>query len=123
MNTRIFYTYDEEAYASLKNLERELLSGPDAIRDIGEQLRLRLDRYIGFREQIVLDAIERWYALMDTGVALTDDDVDRLLDRRVPGGSTVRDWLIPHDNERATHNVRTVIRCLFAAAEKLKSAS
>lgn len=48
---------------------------------------------------------------------LTDSEVDYLLNVYIPGGYTVRDWFLPHENERALDNVRDVIRSIVAAAK------
>lgn len=49
-------------------------------------------------------------------VAGGDEQIDRLLDTVVPGGSQARDWFLPHDTEKGLANVRTVVRLMLARA-------
>lgn len=43
---------------------------------------------------------------------LTDEQVDKLLSIRVPGGSEIRDWFLPHDLPKGLENVRNIIRAI-----------
>lgn len=45
-------------------------------------------------------------------VRLTDKNIDRALSERVPGGSEVRDWFLPHDTDRGHANILTVVRAI-----------
>lgn len=45
-------------------------------------------------------------------VRLTDENIDRALSERVPGGSEVRDWFLPHDTDRGHANILTVVRAI-----------
>lgn len=49
---------------------------------------------------------------------MTNDDIDRLLDTPVPGGSRVRDWFLQHESEAGLSNVRQVVRLMFAESER-----
>ena len=48
---------------------------------------------------------------------MTDEDVDKLLSVQVPGGSSARDWFLPHETEKGLENVRNVVRLMVAAAQ------
>lgn len=48
-------------------------------------------------------------------VRLTDKNIDRALSERVPGGSEVRDWFLPHDTDRGHANILTVVRAIETA--------
>ena len=47
---------------------------------------------------------------------LADAQIDRLLSTAIPGGSTARDWFLPHDTDRGLENVRAVVRAMLSAA-------
>ena len=49
---------------------------------------------------------------------LTDNEVDRMLSARIPGGSSARDWFLPHELPKGLANVRDVVRAMLAAAPK-----
>lgn len=46
-------------------------------------------------------------------VPVTDKDADAALRARVPGGSGVEDWFLPHEGDRAKQNVRDVVKIIF----------
>jgi len=46
---------------------------------------------------------------------MTNEEVDRILSARVPGGSEVRDWFPPHETDRGLENVRNIIRIIASA--------
>ena len=54
---------------------------------------------------------ERWEHYFE----VPDQMADKALSTRVPGGSAVRDWFLPHDTERGAENVRTVMKCALLA--------
>jgi hypothetical protein len=56
-------------------------------------------------------------------VALTDEQVDRMLSAVIPGGSAARDWFLPHEHQRGLENVRGVVRAMYAAAPKPPTAT
>ena len=43
---------------------------------------------------------------------MTNEEVDRILSARVPGGSEVRDWFLPHETDRGLENVRNIVRLI-----------
>jgi hypothetical protein len=43
----------------------------------------------------------------------SDEELDRILSTRIPGGSAARDWFLPHDTERGLENVREVVQRMF----------
>lgn len=43
---------------------------------------------------------------------LSDEEVDRMLRAVIPGGSSARDWFLPHESERGLKNVRDVVRAM-----------
>lgn len=47
---------------------------------------------------------------------LTDEQVDRMLGAYIPGGSSARDWFLPHELPQGLVNVRNVVRAMFAAS-------
>lgn len=47
---------------------------------------------------------------------MKEEEVDRLLDTPVPGGSQARDWFLPHDTSRGRENVRDVVRRMVESA-------
>lgn len=49
-------------------------------------------------------------------VPLTDEEVDRVLDTPIPGGSTARHWFMPHEHPKSLSNVREVVRRMIDAA-------
>lgn len=55
-------------------------------------------------------------AAVQDGWKLTDSQVDRMLSAPIPGGSSARDWFLPHDTERGLGNVRDVVRAMLSAA-------
>ena len=46
---------------------------------------------------------------------MSDEQIDKLLSTRIPGGSSTRDWFLPHDTQRGLENVRDVVSRLVAA--------
>lgn len=46
---------------------------------------------------------------------ITDQEIDRLLKLRVPGGSQIRTWFIPAEGEKGTAVVRALVRQLLDA--------
>lgn len=48
---------------------------------------------------------------------ISDDQVDRLLDTPIPGGSAARDWFLPHETPRGLNNVRDVVRAMVRTWE------
>lgn len=61
------------------------------------------------------DAIVAAEAQQAGPVRLTDEEVDKALSARVPGGSEVRDWFLPHDTGQGLANIRTVVRAIETA--------
>lgn len=51
---------------------------------------------------------------------LPDDQVDRILLGRVPGGSTVSAWFLPHATPKGLANVRDVVRIIIGENAKTK---
>ena len=52
---------------------------------------------------------------------MTNEQIDRLLSTRIPGGSEARDWFLPHETERGLDNVRDVVRRIVAKAIQMRS--
>ena len=46
---------------------------------------------------------------------MTNEEVDKILSARVPGGSEVRDWFLPHETDRGLENVRNIVRIIASA--------
>ena len=53
---------------------------------------------------------------------MTNEEVDRILSARVPGGSEVRDWFLPHETDRGLENVRNIVR-IIASADRANSST
>lgn len=51
---------------------------------------------------------------------LTVEQIDKALNAYIPGGSSARDWFLPHDTEKGKANVRDVVQRMFAAAQGVK---
>lgn len=49
---------------------------------------------------------------------LSDEDIDRILETPVPGGSAAGHWFLPHESEKALANIRAVVRAMLAAARE-----
>ena len=51
----------------------------------------------------------------------SDVDIDRILSTPIPGGSSARDWFLPHEQEKGLRNVRDVVRRMMETAAALRA--
>lgn len=67
---------------------------------------------------------EAFLALFDSvpggEMMLSDDQVDRILQTQMPGGSRAADWFLPHEHPKGLANVRDVVRRMLAKAGTIR---
>lgn len=125
---------DSKSFVEAMNLYREHNQNEKKIREqlsespLVATIREKFAAYEWLRGVALKDKGDRRAAIMLQEVArlmvgeeIDDAMIDRALSASIPGGSSARDWLLPHESDKAEANMRDVVRRMLIAARGERS--